>query len=144
MCQQQYDRICRLDIRHRKSFRNSEYFPDHPLMFKRFRKEKIVEAKVAKSASNRNAMGMIDTIVTFQMVHGTLGMLDAIVTFQSGAHLEPTHRQPLFSISRAEIVFHARPVSVFIVKRANTCVFLAVSPLFPYPGCQRFLIFPHS
>ena len=40
-----------------KSFRNSEYFPDQPLMYERFRKEKIVEAKVAKSAGNGNAMG---------------------------------------------------------------------------------------
>ena len=97
-------------------------------MYERFRKETIVEAKVAKSDENGNAMGM----------------MDAIVTFQNGADLEPTHRQPLFSISRAEIVFHARPVSVFIVKRANACVFLAASPLLAYPGCQRFLIFPHS
>ena len=50
----------------------------------------------------------------FKMGHGRHGMLDAIVTFQNGAGLEPIHRHPLFSISRAEIVFHARPVSVFI------------------------------
>ena len=50
--------------RHCKSFRNSEYFPDQPLMYERFRKEKIVEAKVAKSAGNGNVMGMMDTIVT--------------------------------------------------------------------------------
>ena len=78
------------------------------------------------------------------MEHGTHGMLDVIVTFQNGAGSEPIYRQPLFSISRAEIVFHARPVSVFIVKRANACIFLAASPLLAYPGCQRFLIFPHS
>ena len=57
---------------------------------------------------------------------------------------QTAHRQPLFSISRAEIVFHGRLVSVFIVKRANACVFIAASPLLAYPGCQRFLIFPHS
>ena len=78
------------------------------------------------------------------MAHGTLGMLDAIVKFQNGAGLEPTHRQPLFSISRAEIVFHARPVSVSIVKRANAFFFLAALPLLAYPECKRFLIFPHS
>ena len=32
------------------------------------------------------------------MTHGALGMLGAILTFQNGADLEPTHRQPLFSI----------------------------------------------
>ena len=37
----------------------------------------------------------------FKMAHGTLGMLDAIVTFSDGADLDPTHRQPLFSISCA-------------------------------------------
>ena len=36
-----YDRICRLDIRRRESSRNGEYFPDHSLMYERFRKEKI-------------------------------------------------------------------------------------------------------
>lgn len=51
-----------LDIRHLKSSRNSEYFPDQPYMFERFRKEKTEEAKVAKSAGNGNAMGMMDTI----------------------------------------------------------------------------------
>ena len=66
MCQQQYDRICRLGISHRKSYRNSEYFPGQPQIFERFRKEKTVEAKVAKSAGNGNAMGMMDTIATFQ------------------------------------------------------------------------------
>ena len=63
MCQQQYDRICRLDIRHHKSSRNSEYFQDQPFMYERFRKEKIVEAKIQRL---RNAMGVMDTIVTFQ------------------------------------------------------------------------------
>ena len=40
------------------------------------------------------------------MAHGALGKLDAILTFQDGADLGPTHRQPLFSISRLE---HAQP-----------------------------------
>ena len=52
--------------------------------------------KVAKRAGNGNAIGIMDTIMTknmllwrFKMAHGTLGMLDAIVTFQDGADLEP-------------------------------------------------------
>ena len=53
-CQQRYDRICSLDIRHRKSSRNSEYFPDQPLMYERFRKEKIVEVKIHRL---RNTLG---------------------------------------------------------------------------------------
>ena len=63
MCQQQYYRICCLDTRHRKSSRNSEYFHYQPFMYEKFRKEKIVEAKVQRL---RNAMGMMDTIVPFQ------------------------------------------------------------------------------
>ena len=38
-------------------------FPDQPLMYERFRKEKIVEAKIQRL---RNEMGVMDTIVTFQ------------------------------------------------------------------------------
>ena len=63
MCQQQYDGICRLDTRHRKSSRSSEYFQDQPFMYERFRKEKIVEEKIQRL---RNVTGMMDTIVTFQ------------------------------------------------------------------------------
>ena len=37
-----------------KSSRNSEYFPDQPLMYKRFRKEKIVEVKIHRL---RNRLG---------------------------------------------------------------------------------------
>ena len=32
------------------------------------------------------------------MTHGALGMLDTILKFQTGPDLEPTHRQPVFSI----------------------------------------------
>ena len=31
-------------------------------------------------------------------MHGALGMLDTILKFQNGPDLEPTHRQPVFSI----------------------------------------------
>ena len=75
------------------------------------------------------------------MAHGTLGMLDAIVKFQNGAGLEPTHRQPLFSISRAEIVFHARPVSVSIVKRANAFFFSRCLAALGLPRMQEVFNF---
>ena len=51
--------------RHRKSSRNTEYFPDQPLMYERFRKEKIEEAKRLQNALGMGiAIGMMDTIVT--------------------------------------------------------------------------------
>ena len=62
-------------------------------MYERFRKEKIVEAETQRL---RNAMGMMDTIVTFQ-----IGALHARHTgcyreFQDGADLELDCEQSLF------------------------------------------------
>ena len=67
------DRICSMDIRYCKSSRNIEYTPDqHLILYERDRGSK--DPKVAKRAGNRNAMGMMDTMVMFQ----------------DGADLEPT------------------------------------------------------
>ena len=94
---------------HCKSSRNSEYFPDQPLMYERFRKEKIEEARSKcyetrweweRDGHDGYCCDADILLWHFKMVQGTLGMLDAIVTFHDAANLEPTHDN-LFSRSLA-------------------------------------------
>ena len=58
-------------------------------MYERVRKEKIVETKIQRL---RNAMGMMDTIVTFQNGAWHARHAGCYRKFQDGADLEPTHR----------------------------------------------------
>ena len=50
------------------------------------------------------------------MTHGALGMLETILKFQNGPDLEPTHRQPVFSI----LVLGNKAFCGLLERRVNT------------------------
>ena len=74
-------------------------------MYERFRKEKIVEAKIQRL---RNAMGVMDTIVTFQNGAWHAQHAGCYRKFQDGADLEIDGEQFLFFFRFSESRASAR------------------------------------